>query len=82
MINAKIVALEIMVFAVTGRVLYRTITEHDRGIPRKLLAEGHQKQLDSQYRRNVDRSVGGWVRRVRTAGEVFARSLARKKLMV
>jgi hypothetical protein len=79
-INAKVVVIEFLALAVTGRATYRMMLSDGSGIPRSVIAEGHSK-LRPGYRRKVNRTVGGWLRRFRVAGEEWARSIARRSVL-
>lgn len=79
--NAKVITLEVIVFAITLAAIYRTLVGAKDGIPPQVIADGYDK-LDPQYRRKVDRTLGGLLRRLRVAGEKWARSMSRRSVTV
>lgn len=78
--NPKVLVIELLVFIPALWALWSEIRGKRKSIPPEVVQRGFDS-LRPDYRKKIDRSVGGIVRRIRLAVEVWARRVASKKTL-
>lgn len=77
--SVKVVAVEVLGLGMAVFGIVDTIRDRARApIPQRVLNDGWWS-LHPQYRRKVDRTLGGWLRRAKVAVDVCVRRWSRKR---